>query len=75
MSYVNISPPVLKIVVLGATGQTGQCVVTQALEAGHDVTAVVRNHAKMTTAHERLKVRRQWSEGNKKGHFSGGTLC
>ena len=47
---------IMKLAVLGASGPTGQCVVTQALEAGHEVTAIVRNPAKMTTKHEKLQV-------------------
>ncbi|XP_072049027.1 flavin reductase (NADPH)-like isoform X2 [Amphiura filiformis] len=46
----------MKLVILGATGPTGQCLVTQALDAGHEVTAVVRNTDKMTTTHDKLKV-------------------
>lgn len=33
----------MKVLVLGATGKTGRAVVRQALEAGHDVTALVRS--------------------------------
>ena len=33
----------MKLVVFGATGGTGGQVVEQALEAGHEVTAVVRD--------------------------------
>lgn len=33
----------MKIVVFGATGRVGACVVEQALQAGHDVTAFVRD--------------------------------
>lgn len=46
----------MKIVVLGATGQTGQHLVNQALQQGHSVTAVVRNPGKMTVSHDNLKV-------------------
>ena len=46
----------MKILILGATGPTGQCLVTQALDAGHDVTAAVRTPSKMTTTHDNLKV-------------------
>lgn len=46
----------MKILVLGATGPTGQCLVTQALDAGHEVTAVVRTPSKMTIIHDKLKV-------------------
>lgn len=33
----------MKIAVLGATGQTGQQLVKQALQQGHIITAIVRN--------------------------------
>ncbi|KPP67949.1 hypothetical protein Z043_113416 [Scleropages formosus] len=46
----------MRIAVLGATGQTGQYLVNQALQQGHVVTAVVRNPGKLTTAHDNLKV-------------------
>ena len=46
----------MKLLVLGATGGTGQQVVTQALEAGYDVTAVARNPGKVTLRHPRLRV-------------------
>uniref|UniRef100_A0AAV2MQS9 NAD(P)-binding domain-containing protein n=1 Tax=Knipowitschia caucasica TaxID=637954 RepID=A0AAV2MQS9_KNICA len=46
----------MKIAVLGATGQTGQQLVQQALQQGHCVTAVVRNPAKLTVHHDNLKV-------------------
>ncbi|CAG5925099.1 unnamed protein product [Menidia menidia] len=48
--------PRMKIALLGATGQTGQYVVKQALEQGHTVTAIVRNPAKLTLNHDNLKV-------------------
>lgn len=47
----------MKIALLGATGQTGQFLVKQALEQGHTVTAVVRNPAKLTVHHDNLKVK------------------
>lgn len=46
----------MKIAVLGATGQTGQFLVNQALQQGHTVTAIVRNPAKLTIHHDLLKV-------------------
>lgn len=45
-----------KILILGATGATGQQVVTQALEAGHEVTAFVRNPGGMPVRHGRLRL-------------------
>jgi putative NADH-flavin reductase len=38
----------MKIAIVAATGGIGQQVVTQAIVAGHDVTAVVRNPARVT---------------------------
>ncbi len=47
----------MKITVLGATGGTGQHVVRQALDAGHHVTAVVRDPARLAVgADPRLEV-------------------
>jgi putative NADH-flavin reductase len=52
-------------VVLGATGRVGAAVVTFALEAGHRVTAVARNPAKVGVSHERLRVvQRDTQEGS-----------
>jgi len=46
----------MKLVILGATGRTGIEAVKQALADDHTVTAVVRNPAKITLAHDNLKV-------------------
>ncbi|MFI7353228.1 NAD(P)-dependent oxidoreductase [Streptomyces avidinii] len=47
----------MKITVFGATGGVGREVVRQALGAGHEVTAVVRDPARLTVpVHERLRV-------------------
>lgn len=43
---------------LGGTGGTGRAVLPQALEAGHDVTAVVRNPAALLLQHPHLCVQR-----------------
>ncbi|XP_018587044.1 uncharacterized protein LOC108921811 [Scleropages formosus] len=61
----------MRIAVLGATGQTGQYLVNQALQQGHVVTAVVRNPGKLTTAHDNLKVVEGdiFSEESLRGHF------
>jgi putative NADH-flavin reductase len=45
-----------KVLVLGATGPTGQHVVAQALERGDLVTAFVRNPDALTVSSERLRV-------------------
>ncbi|MEU8462852.1 NAD(P)H-binding protein [Streptomyces sp. NPDC029003] len=47
----------MKLTVFGATGGVGREVVRQALAAGHEVTAVVRDPARLDVpAHERLRV-------------------
>lgn len=47
----------MRLTVFGATGGTGVELVRQALEEGNDVTAVVRDPARLTVpAHERLRV-------------------
>ncbi|MHB8531759.1 MAG: NAD(P)-dependent oxidoreductase [Solirubrobacteraceae bacterium] len=51
-------PPLSNLTVFGATGKTGQQLVRAALAAGHQVTAVVRDPAKLELTHERLHVAR-----------------
>ncbi len=46
----------MRLLVLGATGPTGRHVVDQGLAAGHEVTAFVRDPAKLPVRHERLRV-------------------
>ncbi|MEU3554274.1 NAD(P)-dependent oxidoreductase [Streptomyces fragilis] len=46
----------MELTVLGATGGIGQEIVRQALDAGHRVTAVVRNPAALTVTGEALRV-------------------
>ena len=46
----------MHIFLLGATGRVGQYAMQYALTAGHQVTAVVRNPAKITQTHDRLTV-------------------
>jgi putative NADH-flavin reductase len=46
----------MKLLVIGATGGTGRCVVEHALRAGHEVTAFARTPQKVTIQHERLRV-------------------
>ncbi|GAA0469488.1 NAD(P)H-binding protein [Streptomyces sp. NPDC046215] len=45
-----------KIALFGANGTIGSRVLREALDRGHDVTAVVRDPAKMTETHPRLTV-------------------
>lgn len=46
----------MKLVVFGASGASGRQIVEQALAAGHEVTAFVRNPAAITIKHPKLKV-------------------
>lgn len=48
----------MKLVVFGASGGTGAHLVRLALDAGHQVTAVVRDPSRMELRHERLRVLR-----------------
>jgi len=45
-----------KIIVFGATGGTGKLVVEQALEAGYQVTVVVRNTDAVAVRHKNLEI-------------------
>jgi len=46
----------VKVVVFGATGETGRHLTERALRASHTVTAFVRDPTRMTIVHERLRV-------------------
>jgi putative NADH-flavin reductase len=47
----------MKLTILGATGATGTCLVEQAVAAGHEVTAIVRDPARLAVpAHQRLQT-------------------
>jgi putative NADH-flavin reductase len=46
----------VKLVIFGATGRTGRPLVAQALAAGHEVTVFVRDPAKISVSHERLRT-------------------
>lgn len=47
----------MKLAIFGGTGKTGKLLVTQALEAGHDVVLLARTPSKMDDVrHERLQV-------------------
>ncbi len=46
----------MKLAIFGATGGTGKQLVEQALAAGHEVVAFVRDPSKLTTRHERLTI-------------------
>jgi len=44
----------MQLLILGATGPTGRNLLGQALDAGHDVTALVRKANRLTVEHSRL---------------------
>jgi putative NADH-flavin reductase len=46
----------MKVLIFGASGNTGRLLVQQALEEGHDVTAFVRNTSKLQIVHPNLEV-------------------
>jgi uncharacterized protein YbjT (DUF2867 family) len=46
----------MKVLVIGATGQTGRHAVRQLLAAGHEVTALARDPSVVTEHHDRLRV-------------------
>jgi uncharacterized protein YbjT (DUF2867 family) len=46
----------MKLTIFGATGGTGRQLVSQALDAGHDVTAVVRDAARLPIRDERMRL-------------------
>jgi putative NADH-flavin reductase len=46
----------MRLTIFGASGQTGRHLLTQALDAGHDVTAVVRDPTRLPLRHQRLQV-------------------
>ena len=48
----------MKVLVIGGTGGTGRQIIAQALEKGHEVTALVRNPKKVKMAHPKLRVLR-----------------
>ena len=46
----------LRLLIIGATGGTGRQLVEQALSQGHEVTAFVRNPAKFSLQHPKLRI-------------------
>ena len=44
----------MKLLIIGGTGGTGKELITQALEQGHHLTALVRNPDKVKTVHPNL---------------------
>jgi putative NADH-flavin reductase len=45
----------MNLAIIGANGGVGRCLVRQALEAGHQVTAAMRNPSTFPLSHERLR--------------------
>lgn len=46
----------MKLLIIGATGGTGRELIKQALEAGHQLTALVRNPDRLKIAHPNLHI-------------------
>ncbi|KJC64764.1 Putative NADH-flavin reductase [Agreia bicolorata] len=46
----------MNLTIFGASGRTGVHLVEQALAAGHDVVALIRDPAKLALRHERLQI-------------------
>jgi putative NADH-flavin reductase len=46
----------MQLAIIGGTGKTGRALIEQGLEAGHSITALVRNPDKLKITHPRLKV-------------------
>jgi uncharacterized protein YbjT (DUF2867 family) len=46
----------MKLLIIGSTGGSGQQLVSQALERGHQVTAFARNPSKIRFTHDHLKI-------------------
>ena len=46
----------MKIVIFGASGRTGQRLISQALEQDHEVTAFARTPGKIQINHEKLRI-------------------
>ncbi len=53
---VKFEEPPLPVLIFGATGRTGRCLVEQALAAGHTVTAFVRTPEALPMRHPRLHI-------------------
>lgn len=46
----------MKLAIFGGTGKTGQHLIQQALDQGHEVVALVRTPSRVTTHHPQLKI-------------------
>jgi len=51
-----MSVSLVNVVVFGATGDTGRWITDRAVQAGHEVTAFVRDPGRMPVVHDRVKV-------------------
>lgn len=51
----------MKLAIFGVSGRTGMPLVEQALEAGYEVIALVRNPAKLSLQHNKLTLVRAMS--------------
>lgn len=61
----------MKLAVLGATGPSGQEIVKDALERGHQVVALVRSPEKLCEIkHENLQVSKASRSSGKRAHTS-----
>ena len=56
MGFVYAAWVVVKVVVFGATGETGRLLAEGTVRAGHTVTAFVRDPTRMPIVDERLRV-------------------
>ena len=52
------NPSVLKIALIGASGNVGSYILTELLDRGHQVTAITRRPHKVKCTHERLTAKR-----------------
>jgi putative NADH-flavin reductase len=50
------APHPVRLLIVGSTGGTGRQLVAQALERGHEVTALARNPAALDITHPRLRI-------------------
>ncbi|WP_125764082.1 NAD(P)-dependent oxidoreductase [Companilactobacillus hulinensis] len=46
----------MKILIIGATGQTGRCVIQSALDAGHEVTAFARHTESLNELDDQIEI-------------------
>ena len=53
----SVNKNIMRLVILGATGRTGQCLLQQALNNGHEVIAVVRHPQNIFVSDDNLTVK------------------